>query len=123
MALRLQLTSLLGKDSKFDEACDGEQALEKSLSSLRRRCGCRPYMLIFMDINMPNMDGYTATKLIRRKLKSDQTKIVAVTAYPESEVEDRAKEVGMDAVLNKPIDPTVINPLLEPLRKKTELSD
>ena len=64
LALSLQLKSILGTEERFDEACNGEQALEKCLESMRRRCGCRPYMLIFMDINMPKIDGFTATELI-----------------------------------------------------------
>lgn len=58
--------------------------------------------LILMDIQMPEMDGYTATQIIRQQLNLS-TPIVAMTAYTMSGERERCMAVGMNAYLAKPI--------------------
>ena len=58
-----------------------------------------------MDINMPVLDGYSATVQIRKVISSAQTKIVAASAYHSSIVEDMAIESGMNYSIAKPIVP------------------
>ncbi|MFA6830271.1 MAG: response regulator [Bacilli bacterium] len=62
--------------------------------------------LIFMDIQMPIMNGYEATKVIRglNDFKNSQIKIYAMTADAFSEDVLKAKEVGMNGHLAKPVD-------------------
>ena len=60
------------------------------------------YDLIFMDLQMPEMDGLTATKIIRTELK-DQVRIVAVTANVMPEDRQACFEVGMNDYISKPI--------------------
>lgn len=57
--------------------------------------------LILMDINMPNMDGYEATKEIRKI--SEDVPIIAITAYAFASDEQRIMESGFDAYAPKPI--------------------
>lgn len=61
--------------------------------------------LIFMDIQMPNMDGITATRHIRRNEPKDvHVPIVALTAHALAEEQQHMLDAGMDDYLAKPID-------------------
>jgi len=61
--------------------------------------------LVLMDIQMPEMDGYTACRLIREreKKRGKRQKILAMTAHFMQEDKDLAQAVGMDGYLTKPI--------------------
>lgn len=60
----------------------------------------KDFDLVLMDINMPDMDGYEATKHIR--LFNPDIPILALTALNSSEVQSKAKACGMDHVITKP---------------------
>jgi len=65
------------------------------------------YELIFMDVQMPEMDGYEATRLIRafeEKNNRKQIPIIAMTANVFHEDIERCKEAGMNSHVGKPID-------------------
>jgi PAS domain S-box-containing protein len=79
-----------------DAASNGKEALEK-LSQ-------QAYDLILMDIQMPVMDGYEATRNIRSKLGLVKLPIIALTASSSSSVREKCMEAGMDDYLSKPID-------------------
>lgn len=64
------------------------------------------YDLILMDINMPRMNGFETTKLIREK--GITIPIIALTAFDKDEIEKEALESGMDDVLIKPFEPTLL---------------
>jgi PAS domain S-box-containing protein len=61
------------------------------------------YDTILMDVEMPVMDGVTATKLIRKQKEIVQPNIVAVTANAKTEDENKYLTSGMDSYLSKPI--------------------
>lgn len=63
------------------------------------------YSLILMDIQMPNMDGYEATKKIR---EFSNIPIIAMTANAFDEDKQKALKVGMDGHIAKPIDVDVV---------------
>lgn len=72
------------------------------------------YDVILMDIQMPNMDGYEATKLIRSSSHPDARKIqiIAVTANAFSEDVTKSLLGGMNAHVSKPIEPNVLGAAL-----------
>lgn len=79
----------LGVDT-VDEAGDGAAAVDKVLKKAASSC-CRRYCAIFMDINMPTMDGTTATKRLMEIFNSNEelrTPVIAVTAANLNSRED-----------------------------------
>ena len=94
----------------IDFAVNGAEAVEKYSSAQEA------YGLIFMDIQMPEMDGYEATKRIRSSglPDADQIPIIAMSANVLREDVERCLAAGMNGHLGKPID---INEVIAKLRK------
>ena len=87
-----------------DEACDGKEAL----ALLEKE----KYEAVFMDINMPNMDGLTAASEIRRREENTRhIPIIGITGYENEE--KACLDAGMDAVLLKPVTPAQMYSLVE----------
>jgi len=86
-------------------ACDGSEAVA---------CVQRTrYDLVLMDIQMPVMDGLSATRKIRSMAGFDSLPIVAMTAHAMARDHDASREAGMNGHLAKPIDPAeLMNVLL-----------
>ena len=86
---------------------NGREALEES--------GRKPYDLILMDIQMPEMDGYEATRAIRERERasSKHTPIVAMTAHAIKGDEEKCLKAGMDDYLTKPINPPDLYTVIE----------
>jgi two-component system, sensor histidine kinase and response regulator len=79
-----------------DVACNGEAAV--------KACADKEYDLIIMDCQMPVMDGYEATKQIRKlESKNKHTIIIAMTAFAMEGDAEKCYEAGMDDYLSKPI--------------------
>jgi CheY-like chemotaxis protein len=64
-----------------------------------------PFDIVLMDLQMPEMDGYTATKLLRADPRFKDLPILAMTAHALVEERQRCLEAGMNDHLTKPIDP------------------
>ncbi|HEX9079613.1 MAG TPA: response regulator, partial [Desulfuromonadaceae bacterium] len=62
-----------------------------------------PYDLVLMDIQMPRMDGYEATRLIRADGRFTRLPIIAMTAHALVEEQRKAFDAGMDDLITKPI--------------------
>ena len=60
--------------------------------------------VILMDLTLPLMDGFTATKLIRQNEALKNIPIIAITAHKEDDFRADAKASGFDAYVTKPID-------------------
>ncbi len=76
---------------------DGAQALQ--------RLQAEPFDLVFMDMQMPVMDGLEATRRIRALTDKPRVPIVAMTANALPPDRERCLQAGMDDVITKPIDP------------------
>lgn len=95
----------------IQEAENATEALEK-LNTLRPD-------LILMDINMPDMDGYTLTAKIRSMAGFDEVPIIALTANVMRGDRERSLEAGCDGYIQKPIDIDILPQQIERyLRKK-----
>ena len=64
----------------------------------------QPFDLIVMDVNMPVMDGLTATRMIRGGGLNADTPVVVLSASARTEDHEAGLQAGADAYLNKPID-------------------
>jgi len=89
----LQILRVLGY--RADVAQDGEEVL-KLLET-------QSYDLILMDVQMPNLDGLEATRIIRERYPERNISIVAMTANAMSSDRDNCLAAGMDDYLSKPI--------------------
>ncbi|RDC63991.1 hybrid sensor histidine kinase/response regulator [Adhaeribacter pallidiroseus] len=67
-------------------------------------CNHTHYDVILMDVQMPEMDGLEATRVLRAQESSHQPYIIATTASALSEDEQACKQAGMNAYISKPID-------------------
>jgi signal transduction histidine kinase/DNA-binding response OmpR family regulator len=97
---RLLLSTVLKKNGfASDYATDGVQAVKMALE--------KHYDLIFMDCQMPEMDGFEATQAIRENEqqagKVKRTTIIAMTADVLQETKEKCFAVGMDDYISKPI--------------------
>ena len=83
--------------------CDGAQAVE--------RAQAEDFALIFMDMRMPVMDGYTATRTLRQG--GLETPVIALTAHAMAGDRERCRSVGCTDYLTKPIEPGSLNDCLQ----------
>jgi PAS domain S-box-containing protein len=67
-----------------------------------------PFDVVFMDLQMPDMDGYTATRLLRSRTQLQGLPIIAMTAHALVEERQRCLEAGMNDHVSKPIDPDAL---------------
>lgn len=86
-------------DIKVDLAIDGQDGFDK--------CKERKYDLILMDIQMPKVDGYESSRMIRKEAESlnQDTPIIALTANVMDSVLKKSQHAGMDTIQSKPFDP------------------
>ena len=100
----------LKKIGQFDirEATNGQEAIDAVKAD--------PPDLVFMDLKMPVMDGWEATRQIRALPGGQGVRIIALTAQAMAGDEERALEIGCDDYLAKPVvDPGVVREKLERL--------
>jgi signal transduction histidine kinase/DNA-binding response OmpR family regulator len=83
-----------------DAAVNGIMAVEMTQG--------QSYDLVLMDIQMPEMDGLTATREIRTRMKADELPIVAMTAHAIKGEYEKSLAAGMNDHITKPIDPDVL---------------
>jgi PAS domain S-box-containing protein len=91
---------------RADAVADGREVIQ----ALERQ----DYDLVLMDIKMPEMDGITATQVIRKLQPENGPKIIAITAFALEGDREKCLEAGMDDYIAKPVQ---IGELVEALKK------
>ncbi len=102
---------------RVDVASNGCEAIDRIESNR--------YDIVFMDCEMPLMDGLEATRIIREREKSagGRTTIVALTAHDSDEGRFRCFEAGMDDYLSKPFLMRELSGMLEKWSRKNPVQD
>lgn len=104
---KVAITMLKKLGFEVDVANNGQEVLDNMANN--------QYAVIFMDCEMPVMDGYTATKKIRSQEQAQSLQpilIIAMTAHNTQEDRDYCTEVGMDDYIAKPFKLDVLKSLL-----------
>lgn len=94
-----EIVTAMLEDTKIHADCavDGEQAVEMFC------CGSQHYDLILMDVQMPRLDGLSATRLIRSTHGGEKVPIIAMTANAFKEDVQECLDAGMNDHLAKPV--------------------
>ena len=105
--LNQQIAQELLEDAGFtvDVADNGRIAVDKVVAAVLAQT---PYDIVLMDMQMPVMDGVTATEEIRRDARHAELPIVAMTANAMQVDRDRCLAAGMNGYVTKPIDPDAL---------------
>jgi len=91
---------------------DGEQAVEAAQSFLPD--------IVFLDINMPILDGYGAARSLRGAQGDAPPVLVALTAVSGPEAKRRADDAGFDFYVTKPADFNVLITIVDDLSRRIE---
>jgi len=117
---------LVAEDNKINQIVATEMLTHANVSSDIAQNGLEAfqrftsggYDMILMDCQMPQVDGYEATEMIRQwetKNAKPRTPIIALTANVVSGDSQRCFDAGMDAYCSKPINPSILFPTMERL--------
>ena len=95
--------------SSFDFEVILASSAKEGIAELKAADETNPFNLVFMDWNMPIMNGMDASRYIKNESKLNNIpKIIMVTAYGREEIMHEAHDVGIDGFLVKPINPSVL---------------
>ena len=100
---QLAVELLESRRVNVDVANNGQEAIE--------RINAHPpayYSVVLMDLQMPVMDGYEATRLLRLDSRYVNLPIVAMTAHAMADERERCQVLGMNGHVSKPIDPEML---------------
>lgn len=110
--IKVAMAVLKRMGHNVEVAQDGKEGFDKIFGGEE----VRKYDMIFMDCMMPVMDGFTATKKIRkeeRERNMEQTPIIALTANISQSDKDKCFKAGMDDFLSKPIQKELVEKIID----------
>ncbi|MGI5308616.1 two-component sensor histidine kinase BarA [Rheinheimera sp. WS51] len=113
--LKLINTLLAEQVEYIDSASDGAEAWHKATQS--------QYDIIFLDINMPIMDGITSCQRIKKNSINEHTPIIAVTAHTAEGERERLIDLGFNEFLSKPLDEKILQCILQEFCQYKLMSD
>ncbi len=90
---------------RVDVAVNGREAVEAVART--------PYAAVLMDCQMPEMDGYEATRRIRADLPGRRVPIIAMTASAMKDEQTHSRDAGMDDFLSKPFRTDALSSVLQ----------
>lgn len=99
---------MTGAGVPVDFAASGEEALQ-----MLTRNPPEHYAVVLMDLQMPGMDGFSATRAIRANAQFSALPIVALTAHASIEIQNRCAQEGMQGCLSKPFHPAELFAILD----------
>jgi two-component system cell cycle response regulator DivK len=91
-------------------AADGQEAIDQAFELLPD--------IILMDLSLPRVDGWEATRRLKQDERTRDIPIIALTAHALAAAHDKAKEVGCNAVVTKPCLPRELE---QEVRRQLEL--
>lgn len=105
-----RLLNLVFKQAGFrcDMTANGHDACAAFMSAVKRD---EPYDIVFMDMQMPEMDGYEATRMLRRS--GFNTPVIACTAHAMPGDRDRCLDAGCTDYVSKPVQREVLCDMIE----------
>ncbi|UTA48090.1 ATP-binding protein [Simiduia sp. 21SJ11W-1] len=95
-------------------ANNGQEAVDKISRQI--------FDLVFMDVSMPVMDGLTATKIVRERKLAADIPIIAMTAHVGDDMQKEFMASGMNGVLHKPVDATLLEECLSQWLRGVEVA-
>ncbi len=105
------LEALISKGADVITAHNGKEAIEILKDNLDTD-------IILMDIMMPIMDGYEATRIIKKESSTKEIPVIAVTAKAMSDDKEKALEAGCDDYVTKPLQMSFLTTIIEAWIKK-----
>ncbi len=89
---------------KLLKACGVQTAVAESGMEVLQRLQTEAFDLIFMDVSMPEMNGYETTRRIRQCMTATELPIIALTAHAIAGERERCLQAGMNDYLTKPFE-------------------
>ena len=112
-AFNLTAVSLVLKSMEIDSisVVDGELAIQRVVENQGHNPKCKNFSVIFMDIEMPRMDGFETTKILRKKMLEGVISfipIIGITGHNPYEKRIECLLSGMNDMIIKPITPQIL---------------
>jgi len=108
LALTHQLRSL---DIDSISAVDGELAIQEVLKNQGHHAKCKNFSIIFMDVEMPRLDGFETTKILRKKMLEGDISFIPIIGVSGHNPKEKRKECllsGMNDLVIKPVTPAML---------------
>ena len=103
MNQQLAVELMQSKHAEVDVANNGQEAIAHLQSH-----PAAYYSVVLMDLQMPVMDGYEATRLLRLDSRFVDLPVIALSAHAMADERERCQVLGMNGHLSKPIDPDIL---------------
>ena len=100
------------KGYRVAEAEDGHQALEQAFKS-------RPDLIV-MDLSLPGLDGWEATRTLKQDRRTRDIPIIALTGHALEGQSESARAAGCDAFITKPCEPNVLETAIRKILDNSE---